>query len=71
MTVIHAIFDFAHGVFTPTEPVSLPDKMPVEVHVPSELTQGDAGQAETLDILSRRYYTGQTDAAARHNEHQP
>ena len=74
MTVIHAIFE--NGVFRPTEPVNLPENSLAEVHVPDAQTpEARARQAQAqkgiLEILSRSYPTGQTDTAARHDEHQP
>ena len=73
MSVIHAIFE--NGVFKPTEPVNLPERSPVEVHVvgtPLPVANGEADvhRKEVFEILSRDYDTGQTDAAARHDEHQ-
>jgi predicted DNA-binding antitoxin AbrB/MazE fold protein len=74
MSVIRAIFE--NGVFKPTEPVNLPERSSVEVRVvgkpPLANENGrDAQRKELFDILSRDYDTGQTDAAARHDEHQP
>jgi predicted DNA-binding antitoxin AbrB/MazE fold protein len=69
MTVIHAIFK--NGVFTPTEPVYLPESTPVEVHAPN-LPAGDDATLDALyAILSERYHSGRHDLAARHNDHQP
>jgi predicted DNA-binding antitoxin AbrB/MazE fold protein len=70
---VRAIYE--NGVFKPAGPVDLPDKAEVELearlvqpqshHVTEQARQG------VLEVLSRRYRTGQTDAAARHDEHQP
>ncbi len=69
MGVIHA--NFENGVFKPTEPVALPEHSRGEVHIPSPATsERELANASLFDILSRTYDTGQTAAAARHNEHQ-
>jgi predicted DNA-binding antitoxin AbrB/MazE fold protein len=74
MSVIHAIFE--DGVFKPTEPVNLPEHSAVEVHVPASAQvpatdQRHRANKRLSEILSRSYETGQTDTAARHDEHQP
>jgi hypothetical protein len=65
-------------VFRPVEPVNLPDNTPVEFEprVLTELSQAfpppmSEGLAKIYEVLGRRYRSGHTDAAARHNEHQP
>jgi len=68
---IHAIYE--NGVFRPTEPVSLPERTHVEFD-PRVIAPGAddaAAQRRIFELLSRSYDTGETDAAARHNEHQP
>jgi predicted DNA-binding antitoxin AbrB/MazE fold protein len=73
---IHAIY--ANGVFRPVEPVDLPEQTPVEfdlrvlpqAHPPAQAPMSE-GLAKVYDILGRRYSSGHTDTAARHNEHQP
>jgi len=75
-SIVHAIYE--NGVFRPMEPVDLPDKTPVEFTprvltdapqgVPSSMSEG---LAKVYEILGRRYSSGYTDTAARHNEHQP
>jgi predicted DNA-binding antitoxin AbrB/MazE fold protein len=75
-STIHAIYE--NGVFRPVEPADLPDKTPVEFE-PRVLTETDQtspppmseGLAKIYEILGRRYNSGHTDTAARHNEHQP
>src|SRR5262245_16336214 len=74
--VIHAIY--ANGVFRPLEPVDLPEQTPVEfeLRVATEApltTQApmSEGLTKIYEILGRRYSSGHTDTAARHNEHQP
>jgi predicted DNA-binding antitoxin AbrB/MazE fold protein len=75
-TTVHAIFQ--NGVFRPVEPVNLPDNTPVEfeLRVLTEAPQTppppmSEGLAKIYEILGRRYRSGHTDTAARHNEHQP
>ena len=61
-----------NGVFKPTEKVDLPDQCKVEfeprISLPDE-------KAPSLDdvyaVLDARFDTGESDVAARHNEHQP
>lgn len=67
---IHAIYE--NGVFRPIEPIDLPERCEVEFevwHVKEE------PKVPTLDdvyaILSKRFSSGESDVAARHNEHQP
>jgi len=72
-STVHAIY--ANGVFRPVEPVDLPDNTPVEFE-PRVLTEApqpsmSEGLAKIYEILGRRYSSGHTDTAARHNEHQP
>lgn len=67
MTVIHAIFE--KGVFKPTEPVDLPERTRVDVHVPDSGEQ--ANQQAIFAILRKSYPSGERDTAERHNEHQP
>ena len=71
MKPIHAICE--NGVFRPTEPVDLPEH--TEVEFEPRTLEGDRVAATALDrvyeILSRRYDSGRSDVAARHNEHQP
>ena len=68
---VKAIYE--KGVFRPVEPVHLPEKAEVEVTLPAEAeTEADRkAREEILEIMSHSYDTGQTDTAARHNEHQP
>ena len=65
---------YEDDVFKPVEAVSLPKGTKVVVSVQAE-TGSEAEQesvdAEVLKILSRRRNSGQSDVAARHNEHQP
>ena len=72
MKTVHAIYE--HGVFRPTEPVDFPEgsRVVVEAEPPAQIPPIDAeGLNEIYAILSRRYRSGATDTAERHNEHQP
>jgi predicted DNA-binding antitoxin AbrB/MazE fold protein len=71
MDAFEAIFE--GGVFRPIEPVMLPDKSRVklELCVENGTRPTDDGLDAIYEILDRRYTTGITDLAARHNEHQP
>jgi predicted DNA-binding antitoxin AbrB/MazE fold protein len=72
---VRAIYE--NGVFRPVEPVNLPEKAEVDVVLPPEPEKQAefAGREQTrkaiIEIMSHRYQTGQTNTAARHNEHQP
>ncbi len=75
-STIHAIYE--NGVFRPVEPVDLPDHTAVQfeprvIAEPSETPPAPIpeGLAKIYEILGRRYSSGDTDTAARHNEHQP
>jgi predicted DNA-binding antitoxin AbrB/MazE fold protein len=69
--IIRAVYE--HGVFRPTEPVSLPDG--TEVHIPTPDPPAGPPMDDGLDqiyaIMGERYNSGHTDTAERHNEHQP
>jgi predicted DNA-binding antitoxin AbrB/MazE fold protein len=76
MKTIHAVYE--NGVFRPTDPVDLPEGAEVvieprriepELSSPSE--PGDDRLDAIYEILSRSHATGETDLAARHNEHPP
>lgn len=67
---VHAIYE--NGVFRPTEPVELPEACQVVFEpklVCSE--QFAASLDDVYALLSRRFDSGQSDVAARHDEHQP
>ena len=80
METIRAVFE--DGVFRPLVPVQLPEHAEFEFE-PRAVTSDNNGPAameakwseEGLDriyeILDRRYNSGFTDTAERHNEHQP
>ncbi len=64
---------YENGVFTPVNPVDLPEKFEVEIDLPKEPASHPPTKAmgKIYEILSRRYDAGKTDLAERHNEHQP
>ena len=73
---VRAIYE--DGVFKPSGPVDLPNNSVVELEAtvvaPMDANNGyqqEQADKEIYEILSRRYHTGQTDTAERHNEHQP
>jgi predicted DNA-binding antitoxin AbrB/MazE fold protein len=75
-STVHAIYE--NGIFRPVEPVDLPENTAVDLdlRVPAEARETAApaiseGLAKIYEILGRRYNSGYTDTAARHNEHQP
>lgn len=66
----HAIFE--NGVLRPVEPVELPDHCAVEIEVRTVQQPSDAHRLEEVyRILQRRFSSGETDVAGRHDEHQP
>ena len=71
MKTIHAVYE--KGVFRPLENVELPERTEVEFEPRVIRNQpARAGAMEEIyKILSERYETGESDIAARHNEHQP
>lgn len=72
---VRAIYE--NGVFRPVKPVNLPEKAEVDIVLPmesadeSELAHREEARKGIMEIMSHRYRSGQTDTAARHNEHQP
>ncbi len=68
MNTIRAIYE--NGVFRPTGPVELPDGAAVEFE-PRVSKDRERLIDELYEILSHRHNSGDTDVAARHNEHQP
>ena len=74
MPTITAVYE--NGVFRPLEPVELPEHTRVEfepkIQVPDAAPASvPDGLARVYDVLSRRYRSGHSDTAERHNEHQP
>lgn len=68
-TTIHAIFE--NGVFRPTGPVNLPERSVVEFEPRTVPAQNPPTLDDVYAILGKRFHSGETDVAARHNEHQP
>lgn len=68
--MVRAVFE--NGVFKPTHEVVLPEHCEVEFE-PRIVngSQPPGGNARIYEILSRRYDSGHSDTAERHNEHQP
>jgi predicted DNA-binding antitoxin AbrB/MazE fold protein len=72
MGTIDAIYE--GGVFRPTVPIALPDKSRVQLQIVNQTTAKEVNDDDmqgVYEILDRRYSSGFTDTAARHNEHQP
>lgn len=78
MATITAIYE--NGVFRPLDPVDLPEGSTVRIEpVPAPTAppaaartpEEEAHQDRIYEILSRRHHGGDSQAAARHNEHQP
>ena len=71
METIHAVYE--KGVFRPIEKVLLPEQ--TEVEFEPRPVQRPANPDASLDaiygILSERFQRGESDVAARHDEHQP
>lgn len=71
MKTIRAIYE--HGVFRPTDDVELQENTVVEFE-PRPITPKEDSSTELKGIyavLAERYDSGESDVAARHNEHQP
>ena len=76
MRSLHAVFE--NGVFRPVEHVDLPEhsEVLIDVHpapqpAESQPVLPSSGWDAVYEILSRSYPTGESDLAARHDEHQP
>ena len=72
METVEAIFE--HGVFRPINPVAIPENSRVQLHIVKDVPvslDSDDGMDEIYDILDKRFSSGYTDTAERHNEHQP
>jgi predicted DNA-binding antitoxin AbrB/MazE fold protein len=75
--IIRAIYE--NGVFRPMEPIKLPEGTVVQVQAPEEVVDvralvppgTDEGLIRIYECLAQRFDTGDPEAAARHNEHQP
>lgn len=69
METIHAVYE--NGVFRPVVPVKLPEHSRVEFE-PRVVKQPPTQDLQAIfSILDERYDTGESDLAARHDEHQP
>ena len=70
MKAIHAIYE--RGVFRPLEAVDLPETTEVVFEPrPVAPTATPEARARALAVLAQRFDSGETDVAARHDEHQP
>ena len=71
MKKVHAIYE--NGVFRPTEQVELPEHSVVEFEPRVVVGEDETanGMAEIYEVMSRRFESGQSDVAERHNDHQP
>ncbi len=70
MKTIHAVYE--EGVFRPLEKVELPERTEVEFE-PKVVSNGlpeNPDMSGIIEVLSRRYRSGEHDIAERHNEHQ-
>ena len=67
---VQAVFE--NGVFRPVQPVEIPEQTLVEFE-PRVVTTASAPPPldAVYEVLRRRFNSGQTDVAERHNEHQP
>ena len=68
MPIIEAVYE--NGVFRPLTPVDLRDGARVIV-APAVPLPAEPQPPTVRAILARRYRSGNTDTAARHDEHQP
>jgi predicted DNA-binding antitoxin AbrB/MazE fold protein len=67
---VRAVFE--NGVFRPLDKVELPEKAQFEFEPRPVGTPPPAdGMEKIYEVLSRRYASGHTDTAERHNEHKP
>lgn len=65
---------FRNGHFDPIDPVVLPEGSEVIITMVEQVAASahvEAAQQRVYESLLRSYDTGQSDTAARHNEHQP
>jgi predicted DNA-binding antitoxin AbrB/MazE fold protein len=70
MGTIEAIYE--GGVFRPVNPIVLPEKSRVQLQIVDALPAvNDDGMDAIYEIMERRFNSGYTDTAERHNEHQP
>ena len=70
MKSVHAIYE--DGVFRPLEPVDLPERCHVEFELRVLDTQAAVPALDDVyAVLKKRFESGESDVAARHDEHQP
>ena len=71
MKTIHAIFE--QGIFRPLETVELAERTEVEFEPKVVgVKKPKPGSMDAIyEVMSRRFNTGETDVAERHNEQQP
>ena len=63
---------FETGIFRPTQPADLPENCCVEFDVRIVSPPDDeTGLEEVYAILSKRFDSGDSNVAQRHDEHQP
>lgn len=68
MKTVQAVFE--DGVFRPIGEVTLPEKTTVEFEPRVLESRHATAMLEAFEILSHSFDSGQTDLAARHDEHQ-
>ncbi|HKI38366.1 MAG TPA: antitoxin family protein [Gemmataceae bacterium] len=69
MSTITAIYE--NGVFRPTVPVDLPEGCTVRIVPEPTATPQEEARRRVFEALAESYDTGEPEAAARHDEHQP
>jgi predicted DNA-binding antitoxin AbrB/MazE fold protein len=69
MATITAVYE--NGMFRPTGPVDLPEGATGHVVPAPTRAEQDEARRRVFEILSHSYDTGDPEAAARHDEHQP
>ncbi len=71
MTTVDAIY--RKGTFEPLGRVDLPEEAHVRLQVEPIEVAGREEKAirEIYRLMGMRFYSGERDTAARHNEHQP
>ena len=71
MKTVHAVYE--HGVFRPLGAVELAERTEVEFEpkVIGQIEPKPGNMDGIYEVMSHRFNTGETDIAARHNEHQP
>ncbi len=69
---------YENGVFRPIEKIDLPEHSevtielePIDPDLANLLAVDPASMQSIYDLLCEEFDSGQTDLAARHNEHQP